>query len=248
MIDFAVPRSRRRAGGSTLVAGSVLALSLLASPAFAAFDKPVSIKKSGGADGREIICTDYGDVAVIETRDGPSSSPAVLVTGDGARCGAAAAKRGRALATAEMALEGRLGPVLVFTEMDPHGAVGFVALRIADGAVVVKEAVVGQPAFKSTQVRRDGSVVLSYRRGVNAPCSLAQNAAACWAQMVKEGSVPPEMSAQAPQAASCAAAYKAMSAPRDAPSIAEWNQETTIEFEGRVIRRMSAPVGCGVQP
>ncbi len=181
-------------------------------------------------------------------RDGPSSEPAVLVAGDGARCGAAAAKRGRKLATAEMGLEGRVGPVLLFTAMDAHGAVDFVAVRVGDGAVVVKEAVIGPTNFRSTQLRRDGSVVLTYRRGVNAPCSLFQNGEACWARMVKEGAVPSELAAQTPAASSCAAAYKAMSAPRDAPSIAEWNQETTIEFEGRVIRRVSTPVGCGVQP
>lgn len=248
MFDFAVSCSQRRIGSSVLVAGLVVALSPFASPAFAAFDKPVTVKKSAGAEGREIICTDYGDVAVIETRDGPSSSPAVLVAGDGARCAAAAAKRGRALDTAEMALEGRLGPVLVFSEMDPHGAVGFVVVRIGDGAVVVKEAAIGNPAFKSVQVRRDGSVLMNYRRGVNAPCSLFQNAAACWAQMVKEGSVPREMAKQAPQAAACASAYKAMSAPRDAPSIAEWNQETIIEYEGPVTARATSAVGCGVQP
>ena len=239
---------RRPIRGARLAAAATVALAVFATPAIAAFDKPVSTKKSAAADGRETICTDYGDHAVIETHDGPTSEPAVLVSGDGARCGAAAAKTGRKLDTAGLALEGRVGPVLLFTQMDGHGAVDFVAIAVTDGRVVLKEALVGSPSFRSTQVRRDGSVILTYRRGVNAPCSLQQNAAKCWARMVAEGSVPADMAKQAPQASACTKAYAAMSAPRDAPSIAEWNQETIIEYEGAVTSRATSAVACGVQP
>ncbi len=240
--------SHRRSIGAAFLAGVAVAIAAFSAPAFAGYDKPVATKKATSKDGQESICTDYGDVAVIESRDGPSAAPARLVSGDGARCGAAAAKRGRELPTADMGLEGRAGPVLIFTQMDAHGAVDFTVVRIRDGQVLVKEAVVGDPAFKSVTVRRDGSVVLTYRRGVNASCSLHQNASACWAQMVEEGSVPREMAKQAPQGSACKAAYAAMSAPRDAPSIAEWEQETTIEFEGPITRRISGAVGCGVLP
>lgn len=239
---------RRAIRGTRLAAVAAVALGMLAEPALAAFDKPVSTKKSSAADGRETICTDYGDHAVIETRDGPTSEPAVLVTGDGTRCSGAAAKKGLALETADMALEGRVGPVLLFSQMDGHGAVDFVAIAVGDGRVVLKEALVGTPSFRSVQLRRDGSVVLTYRRGVNAPCSLQQNAAKCWAKMVSEGTVPAEMAKQAPPASACAAAYAAMSAPREAPSIAEWNQETIIDYEGPVTKRVTGAVGCGVQP
>ena len=239
---------RRSIPGARLVAAAAVALATLTAPALAAFDKPASTKKSTAADGRETICTDYGDLAVIETHDGPTSAPAVMVTGDGARCAPAAAKKGRVLETADMALAGRVGPVLLFTQMDANGAVGFVALRVGDGKAVVKEALVGSPSFRSVQVRRDGAVVLTYRRGINAPCSLQQNPGKCWARMVAEGTVPAEMAKQAPPAAACTSAYAAMSAPRDAPSIAEWNQETVIEYEGPVTRRVTSAVGCGVQP
>ena len=240
-------RGRLRSPAS-LAASILVACAVGAGPALAAFDKPMSTKKSTAGDGRETICTDYGDHALIETRDGPAAEAAILVSGDGARCSAAAAKKGRKLDTADMAFEGRVGPVLLFTQMDGHGAVGFVAIAVDDGRVLVKEALVGSPSFRSAQVRRDGSVILAYRRGVNAPCSLQQNAAKCWSRLVAEGSVPTEMAKQAPQASACAKAYAAMSAPRDAPSIAEWDQETTIEYQGPVTRRVTSAVGCGVQP
>jgi hypothetical protein len=240
--------SHLRSIGAAFLVCAVIAFSAHAAPAFAGYDKPISTKTATSKDGQESICTDYGDVAVIESRDGPSAAPARLVAGDGARCGAAAAKRGRELPTADMGLEGRAGPVLIFTQMDAHGAVDFTVVRLRDGQVLVKEAVVGDPAFKSVTVRRDGSVVMTYRRGVNAPCSLYQNARACWAQMVKEGSVPREMAEQAPQESACKAAYAAMSAPRDAPSIAEWEQETTIDHEGPITKRVSGVIGCGVLP
>jgi hypothetical protein len=227
----------------------VIAFAALAASAFAGYDEPASTKKTADKEGRETICTDYGDLAVFESQDGPTSEPARLISGDGMRCGPGAAKRGRELPTAGMAFEGRVGPVLLFIEMDAHGAVDFVAIRSTDGQLLVKEAVVpGGKSFKSVQMRRDGSVVLTYRRGVNAPCSLLQNAAACWARMVKEGSVPREMASQAPQESACEAAYRAMPAPRDAPSIAEWEQETTIAHMGPITRRISGAIGCGVQP
>ena len=250
MIHFHLRRSirGRRRSPASLAASILVTCALGAGPALAAFDAPMSTKKSTAADGRETICTDYGDHAVIETRDGPAAEAAILVSGDGVRCGAEAAKRGLPLATSDMALEGRVGPVLLFTQMDGHGAVGFVAIAVNDGRVVLKEALVGSPSFRSTQLRRDGSVILTYRRGVNAPCSLQQNAGKCWARMVAEGSVPAGLAKQAPQASACTKAYAAMSAPRDAPSIAEWNQETIIEYEGAVTSRPTSAVACGVQP
>ncbi|WP_333826103.1 hypothetical protein [Pinisolibacter sp.] len=227
-------------------------LATVATPAWAAgavFDKPVALTAVPGAEGREVVCTDYGDLGVVELRDGPSSEPAVLVGGGVKSCGAAAAERGVKLDTADMALAGRVGPLLIFSQMDPHGAVGFAVVRARDGEVVMREAATGDPLFRSARVLADGSVSLKYTRAVNAPCSLLADAAGCWDRLASEGIVPGALAKRSPRANICARAYEAVSAPRDDPSIVSWDQETIFEAGGDIAgKSFGEKIGCDALP
>ena len=249
--NAAQPVRRTSSGGASLRLLTCL-FAIFATPlwaAGAAFDKPVAVKTVPGEEGREVVCTDYGDLGVVELRDGPSSEPAALVAGGVTNCGPAAAERGVRLDTADMALAGRVGPLLLFSQMDPHGAVGFAVVRARDGEVVMQEAASGDPLFRSAEARADGTVSLKYTRAVNAPCSLHADAAGCWDRLVSEGIVPGALAKRPPKANVCARAYAAVSAPLDDPSIVSWDQETIFEAGGGIAgKSFGEKIGCDALP
>lgn len=242
---------RNAAGGRRRALALALALAVPTSPvaaAGAAFERPVATARVPAKEGAEFVCTGYDDLGVVEKQDGPTSTDAVLVAPAPKGCGPVAAGKGRTLPTAGMALLGRLGPVLVFSAMDPQGAIDFAVIRAADGQVLVREAAIGDPMFRGGQVRRDGSVVLKYVRAVNLTCSLLAGAKRCWAQMVHAGTVPREMALVVPTAAACGKAYAASGAGRDIPSVASWSQELSIDPGGVITRRIADKIGCEPLP
>lgn len=243
--------SRRASPFAALLFVATLAASTVppaASAAEAGFDPPVSKTSVPQEEGRETICTAWGDVTVIEFRDGPASAPALLVRGAGVNCADAADVSGTVIDIDGMALEGRVGPLLLFTALDPNGAIDFVAVRVANGEVVMNEALTGDPPFSAVKVGADGTVTLKYTRALNGSCSLLQDAKGCWEQLVAEGVVPGAMARHGPPASACAEPYRADSAPIDDPSIVTWDQETTIAADGAITKSFSERVGCRPLP
>jgi hypothetical protein len=211
------------------------------------FDKPVSVRTITPKpdDSTEIRCTYFADLMVRETQDGPASENAAIVRNAKAPCTAEATPGEFVLDTSGMTLDGRRGGFLLFSDLDPHGATGFVVIDAKSGKILLRDAALSHPVLQSLTLE-NGTLRLRYKRGVNAPCSLMENAQACWAQLVKEGLVPPEM--KAPSAAICAGAYARDKAPRNNPSIVVYATEVAIDAGGstRVLSR--GAVECESMP
>lgn len=195
------------------------------------FDKPASVRsiKPKPGDSTEIRCTSFADLMVRETQDGPSSENAAIVRNAKAPCTAKAGPGETVLDTAGMTLDGRRGAFLLFSDLDPHGATGFVIVDTKTGKVLLRDAALSHPVLQSLTLE-NGNLRLRYKRGINAPCSLMENAQTCWAQLVKEGLVPAEM--KAPSGMICAAAYERDKAPRDNPSIVVYATEVIVDAAG----------------
>jgi len=244
---FVLDRRARRRFLAAMVA--VAAVGSVA-PVFAAgakFDAPRSQKTVPGSEGRETICTGYGDVTVVEWRDGPAAEAPRLVSG-AVDCATVAAEAGTAIEVEGMALEGRIGPLLLFTALDPNGAIDFVVAKARDGEVVMKEALIDSPSFTAARVGSDGTVTLAYRRAINASCSLYQNAGRCWETLLEAGVIPGVMARRGPAESVCARSYRAEKSPRDNPSIVTWDQETIIAADGAITKSFSDKVGCRPLP
>jgi hypothetical protein len=195
------------------------------------FDKPASVRtiKPKPDDSTEIRCTYFPDLMVRETQDGPSSENAVLVRNAKAPCTAKSGPAEIILDTNGMTLDGRRGAFLLFSDLDPHGATGFVIIDATSGKILLRDAALSNPVLQNLALA-NGTLRLRYKRGINAPCSLMENAQGCWAQLAKEGSIPAEM--KAPSAAICADAYARDKAPRDNPSIVVYATEVAIDAAG----------------
>lgn len=212
------------------------------------YDPPEKVERIQEKDGRETICSRFTDVTIVERRDGPTASRPVLIADPKARCAAPRPGQGVELDLADMAFDGRVGPMMVFSQMDPHGAVGIAVAEVnLDKKVVFRDAAVGDPLIRKAEIGRS-AFVLGFVRGINASCSLQQDARACWAQLVGEGKIPKEMAGMAPKGSICAKSYAEMSAPRDAPSIVTWTNEVEIFPDGRYRRASQQDFGCLAQP
>lgn len=195
------------------------------------FDKPVSVQTITPKpdDSTEIRCTYFADLMVRETQDGPASENAAIVRNAKAPCTATLGPGEIMLDTNGMTLDGRRGAFLLFSDLDPHGATGFVIIDAKTGKVLLRDAALSNPVLQSLTLE-NGTLRLRYKRGINAPCSLMQNAQACWGQLVKEGLIPTEM--KAPSGMICADAYARDKAPRNNPSIVVYATEVTIGADG----------------
>ncbi|MFZ5689985.1 MAG: hypothetical protein ACOY5F_01885 [Pseudomonadota bacterium] len=211
------------------------------------FDKPVSVQTVTPKpdDSTEIRCTYFADLMVRETQDGPASENAVIVPNAKAPCTAETRPGDIVLDTAGMILDGRRGAFLLFSDLDPHGATGFVIIDAKTGNVLLRDAALSNPVLQSLTLE-NGILRLRYKRGINAPCSLMDNTKACWGQLVKEGLIPAEM--KAPSATICAEAYTRDKAPRNNPSIVVYATEVTIDAGGSTTVLSRGAVECESMP
>ena len=216
------------------------------------FDKPVSVRKTpvkvNGAE-REIRCTYFADFMIRENMEGPTSQDAALVRGTGQPCNAKKTGGEVALKTADMGFDGRKGPALFFSEMDPQGGVRFLIVNAGTGKVVFKDAAAsdGDKLFQSVAMTKEG-LRLAYMRAINAPCSIMQNAARCWASLVTNRQVPRDMARQIPSEQICSASYKASRAQPDNPSVLTYATELLVDANGRSRVLKHGPLRCSPLP
>ncbi len=241
------------------LAGAVLAAALSAASALAQttfapglFDKPASVRKvpppKPNEDSTEVQCTYYSDFMIRVVMDGPTAEKAGLVRAANAPCSAKKLPGEITLDTDNMSLVGRKGPALLFSAMDSNGSEPFVVIDAQSGKILLKDGTIGGPVPGiQTLAFEQGGLRLRYRRAFNAPCSILQNAAGCWARLVKEGLLPRDMAQQVPAPQICDAAYKKMKAPRDNPSIVIYQTEIIVfSAATQVVSR--GPVGCDSMP
>lgn len=211
------------------------------------FDKPAAVRSINPKpnDSTEIRCTYFSDLMVRETQDGPESENAAIVRNPKAACKAGAVPGETLLDTAGMTLDGRKGSYLLFSDLDPHGATGFVIIDTKTGHILLRDTAMSHPVLQ-TLTLENSSLRLRYRRGVNAPCSLMQDAKKCWAQLVTEKLVPADL--PAPPAQICNEAYSRDNAPRNNPSIVVYATEVIVETGGKTKVVSRGAVGCESMP
>jgi hypothetical protein len=211
------------------------------------FDKPANVRslKPKPDDSTEIRCTTFSDLMVRETQDGPTSENAAIVRNAKAPCTAKAGPGETVLDTNGMTLDGRRGTYLLFSDLDPHGATGFVVIDVKTGKILFRDSALSHPVLQNLGLE-NGSLRLRYRRGVNAPCSLMANAQKCWAQLVNDKLVPADT--KAPTAKICADAYARDKAPRDNPSIVVYATEVAIDAGGNVKVLSRGAIECESMP
>jgi hypothetical protein len=235
------------AAAAFAVAASVCVPASAAPPS--AFDKPVSKQKAKakvGGNDLDVSCTYYADFMVRELQDGPTSEDAAIVPGARPRCGAAKVPGEIALKTANHALSGRKGPFLVFSAMDPHGSVPFVVVDAASGRTLHTDATYGSSEFQDVTAGPDG-LRLRYRRGINADCSIMQDARGCWSKLVAAKTIPAAMAQAVPSAQICDASYRKAKSPRDNPSIVSYPTEVLVGAKGPQVLS-TGPVLCDPLP
>ena len=227
------------------------ALLLLSAPVCAQppdqFDKPAAVRsiKPKPDDSTEIRCTYFSDLMLRETQDGPESENAAIMRNPKAACTADAVPGETLLDTAGMTLDGRKGSYLLFSDLDPHGATGFVIIDARSGHILLRDAAMGHPVLQNLSLE-NGGLRLRYKRGVNAPCSLMQDAKKCWSQMVGEKLVPAEL--PAPPAQICNEAYSRDKAPRNNPSIVVYATEVIVDAAGKTTVLSRGAVECESMP
>lgn len=211
------------------------------------FDKPAAVRSMtpNPDDSTQIRCTYFTDLMVRETQDGPESENAALVRDASAPCTAKAGAGETILDTNGMTLDGRRGSYLLFSDLNPHGATGFVVIDATSGKILFRDSALSHPVLQNLALE-NGSLRLRYRRGVNAPCSLRANVRACWAELIRDGQVPAGMTAPAPGI--CNDAYAREKAPRDNPSIVVYATEVVIEPGGKAKTVSRGAVQCESLP
>lgn len=210
------------------------------------FDKPVS-KQKAKAGGNDLHCTYYADFMVREVQDGPTSENAVIVPGVRPRCSAAKVPGEIVVNTASHSLSGRKGPFLIFSAMDPHGSVPFVVVNAASGRTLHTDATYGSSGLQDLEVVSDG-LRMRYQRGINAECSIMQDARGCWAKLVAAKIIPPAMAQAVPSAQICDASYRKEKAQRDNSSIVNYRTELVVSANGPPRVLSTGAVACNPLP
>ncbi len=217
----------------------------------AIFDPPLTTQripaKSDNDPVGELFCTYYPDLMIRQSgTDTPAPNAATIIPGAHPPCDAGHAAGEIALKTANFSLDGRKGRFLVFSQTDPNGAVPFMVLDIESGGrVIYTDGTAADRGIHSAAVE-NGGLRLRYTRGFNAPCSIMQDAAGCWAKLTAEGRVPKTLAAPSPQA--CAAAYRAAKAGADDPSVITYDVDMTIDPTGKTQVLSRGAVGCDAMP
>ena len=222
----------------------------------AQLDRPVAVSKvapkSNDDPNGQLICTFYHDLMIRESgtdTPAPNAAVALPLPAGQARpaCDATHRDSEVALKTEGFSFVGRKDQFLLFGATDPNGAVPFMVLDAASGRVVFED---GTPADRGLQAIAvdHGNLHLRYRRAFNAPCSIMQNAAACWSQLIATGKLPRSMEQPVPSPRLCAASYKADKAPAGDPSIIAYDVETVIDSAGQAQVTPRGPVSCAPIP
>jgi hypothetical protein len=222
----------------------------------AQLDRPVAVRKvapkSNDDPNGQLVCTFYPDVMIRESgTDTPAPNAAVVLplpAGQARPACDATHRNGEvALKTEGFSFVGRKGQFLLFSATDPNGAVPFMVIDAGTGRLIFED---GTPADRGVQAIsvEQGNLRLRYRRAFNAPCSIMQNAASCWSQLIAAGKLPHAMEQSAPSPRVCAASYKADKVPADDPSIIAYDVETVVDSTGQAQVTPRGPVSCAPVP
>jgi hypothetical protein len=218
-------------------------------------DRPTSTKivrpKSDSDAVGQITCTYYADLMVRETgTDSPDPNDATLVplTKGAPRpgCSAASLPGAIALKTEGYALEGRKGGFLIWDVSDPNGAEPFMVMDARTGRSLFEDGLSPSLGLRRTAALQNGVLRLTYTRGVNAPCSIAQDAQGCWSKLVAAGGVPKTMTALTRAPSACLAAYR--HTPKDDPSVVTYTVDMTLDSGGAATVLAHGAVECQPQP
>jgi hypothetical protein len=151
------------------------------------------------------------------------------------------------LKTEGFSFTGRKDQFLVFSATDPNGAVPFIVIDAGTGHVLFEDGTPADRGLQAVAVEK-GALHLRYTRAFNAPCSIMQNAAGCWSQLIAAGILPHSMEQSVPSPQLCAAPYKSEKAPADDPSIIAYDVETTLDSAGQAQVTPRGSVTCAPVP
>jgi hypothetical protein len=250
---------KRCAGG--LLAVSFMLLSVAAqsqseSRLAAQLDRPAAVRKvapkSSDDPNGQLVCTFYQDLMIRESgTDTPAPNAAVVLplsTGQARpACDATHRNNEVALKTEGFSFVGRKGLFLLFSATDPNGAVPFMVIDAGSSRVVFEDATPADRGLQAIAVEH-GNLHLHYKHAFNAPCSIMQNATACWSQLIAAGKLPHSMEQAVPSSQSCAASYKADKAPANDPSIIAYDVEAVVDPAGQAQVTPRGPVSCAPVP
>ena len=253
---YAAPMGKMDGPMRTMMLLTALGVAGLGAPAAGAAgwtpDRPVRTTKVADGDGGEATCTVYRDFAVrVPGTDTPSPGDAALLA-KAASCPAGARAGGVRLDTGGFDLVGRSGPYLFFEQSDSLGAIGFRVVDSRGGRTIIEDAslsgITGDPALAVTATPT--SLVLRYRRGLNADCSVLERSAACWRKITATPAnrVPAAIAHLAPPVAACRRSYHAGSVPADNPSVIAYDVELRWSRGAAIQTRGAGPVDCTPLP
>ena len=222
----------------------------------AQLDRPVAVRKaapkSNDDPNGQLVCTFYQDLLIRESgTDTPAPNAAVVLPLPPGQarpsCDAAHRNNEVALKTEGFSFAGRKDHFLLFSATDPNGAVPFMVIDASTGRIVFEDATPADRGLQTIAVDH-GNLHLRYRRAFNAPCSIMQNATACWSQLIAAGKLPHSMEQSVPSPQLCAASYKADKAPTNDPSIIAYDVETVVDSAGQAQVTPRGPVSCAPVP
>jgi hypothetical protein len=95
--------------------------------------------------------------------------------------------------------------------------------------------------FQSVAVE-NGALHIRYTRAINAPCSMVEDGAGCWANLLRSGAIPHLMAQTPPPVEACAAAYRKESRPP--PAVCE-NLSARGGVVGSRAGNSATDRGCG---
>jgi hypothetical protein len=216
-----------------------------------AFDPPLSVQTvpahSDAESGTELRCTAYRDIVIRETgTDTPAPGPAAILAVGARRpaCAKPPGARDIALSTENYSFVGRKGPFLLFEATDPNGAIPFVLLASGTGKVIYSDSMTEDGI--AAVALDDGALHIKFRRGINGPCSLAKEGAACWAKFVAAAAIPPSVTP--PPAKICTVAYSRNKAPPDDPSLVFFDVDIVVGLDGTSQLKAVGTAGCTAMP
>jgi hypothetical protein len=156
----------------------------------------VAPKSSDDPNG-QLVCTFYQDLMIRESgTDTPAPNAAVVLPLPAAQarpaCDATHRNNEVALKTEGFSFVGRKGLFLLFSATDPNGAVPFMVIDAGSSRVVFEDATPADRGLQAIAVEH-GNLHLHYKHAFNAPCSIMQNATACWSQLIAAGKLPHSM-------------------------------------------------------
>ena len=222
----------------------------------ALFDKPEAVQKlppkSDADPVGQIDCTYYQDLMVRETgTETPDPNAATLVPlppgASRPRCKAAHRPREITLKTEGFGFVGRKGRFLLFSATDPNGAVPFIVIEAGTGRVIYSDGTSADRGIRAVSLE-NGRLHLRYTHGLNASCSMMQNAAACWSKLIAHGDVPHAMAQPVPPQQVCVRAYREDKAPAGDPSIITYDLDIIIDAAGKTEVLSRGTVGCAPVP